>query len=180
MNRRVVLLLAAAVCAACAACSPSADDLRNDPHGHLIWAARKGDAAAIGDLAAQGVDLDASPATHSIFVFPDFDHVHWTALQHAVQKHHVEAVRTLIDWGADPNATEPGSINRPLFIALFDKDPAIARMLYDAGADVNLARKALNEEGPGGPLWHLVEHAMERVSQQEALAHLDALTRARE
>jgi len=178
MASRVALLLAAAVCASCAACSPSVDDLRNDPHGHLVWAARTGDVVAIRRLAASGVDLDASTNTPGIFVFPDFDHIRWTALQHAVQKHQVDAVRVLLESGADPDARQTGTANTPLFIAAFDKDPTIARLLLDAGADVNLSRKALTQEEPGGPLWHVVEHAMERVSgrqsRQEALERLGA------
>jgi|SRR5262245_27033534 len=113
MNSRAALLLAAAVCASCRAFSLSTDDLRNDPHGHLVWAARTGDVAAIRRLAASGIDLD-----------------------------------------------------RPLFIAAFDNDPTIAWLLFDAGADVNLSRKALTEDGQGGPLWHLVVHAAERMSGQ--------------
>ena len=175
MGRRVAALIAAVVCASC---SPSADDLRNDPHGHLIWAARTGDVAAIRRLAASGIDLDASPATPLTFVFPDFDHIHWTALQHAVQKHQVDAVRVLLEWGADPDARQAGAINTPLFIAAFDSDPTIARLLFDAGADVNLARKALNEEGPGGPAWHVIERTMESMngslSRKEALGRVGA------
>jgi ankyrin repeat protein len=179
MNRRVALLLAALVCASCGAFSPSADDLRNDPHGHLIWAARTGDVAAIRRLAASGVDLDASTVTPSTFVFPDLDHIRWTALKHAVQKHRVDAVRVLLEWGADPDAREAGSAVPPLFIAAGLKDPTIARLLLDAGADVNLSRKALTLDGPGGPLWHVVEHALERVtasrwSREVALERLGA------
>ena len=60
MPRRIALLLAAVVSASCGMLVPSAEDLRNDPHGHLVWAARRGDVAAIRRLAARGVDLDAS------------------------------------------------------------------------------------------------------------------------
>jgi hypothetical protein len=176
MAGRIALLLAVVACASCGSVSPSAEDLRNDPHGHLVWAARIGDVAAIRTLAATGIDLDASTVTPLRFVFPDFDHGSWTALQHAVRKRHVDVVRVLLEWGADPDATQAGTINRPLFIAAFDRDPTIARLLIDAGADVNLSRKAVIQEGPGGPLWHLFEHTMERangsLSQKEALARL--------
>jgi ankyrin repeat protein len=177
MDSRVALLLAAAVCASCGAFSPSTADLLNNPHGHLVWAARTGDVAAIRRLAASGIDLDVSAATPHIFVFPDIDHIHWTALQHAVQKHQVESVRVLLEWGADPDAREAGSATTPLFIAAFDEDPTIARLLLDAGADVNLSRKAFNQSEPGGPLWHVVEHAVERLSgrsRKEALERLAA------
>jgi ankyrin repeat protein len=164
---RVAPLLAALLCASCGALSPSADDLRNDPHGHLVWAARTGDVAALRTLAASGIDLDASTATPRVFVFPDLDHIRWTALQHAVQKHQVEAVRVLLEWGADPDARPNGSYT-PLLIAAADRDPTIARLLLDAGADVDLSRKILSQDAPGGPLWHLFEHAMARVSGRQS------------
>ena len=176
MNRFMILLLAAFVCVSCVACSPSAEDLRKDPHGHLVWAARTGDVTAIRRLAESGVDLDEAPATRGIFVFPDFDHTQWTALKHAVQKDQVESVRVLLEWGADPDAREAGSAITPLFIAAGDADQTIARLLVDAGADVNLSRKALTAEEPGGPLWHLFEHAMDgdRQSRKEALERMAA------
>jgi ankyrin repeat protein len=177
MDSRVALLLAAA-CASCGAFLPSAEDLRNDPHGHLVWAARTGDVAAIRRLAASGIDLDASTITPRIFVFPDIDHTRWTALQHAVQKHQVDTVRVLLECGANPDARQAGTATTPLIIAAGDKDPTIARLLLDAGADVNLSRKALTQAEPGGPLWHVVEHALERVSgsqsREEALERMGA------
>jgi ankyrin repeat protein len=179
MNRPLALLITGAVSVSCGACSPSAEDLRKDPHGHLVWAARTGDAAAIRRLAESGVDLDAAPATRITFVFPDFDHAQWTAMKHAVQKHQVESVRALLAAGADPDAREAGSAITPLFIAAGDTDQTIARLLVDAGADVNLSRQALTAEEPGGPLWHIFEHAMdgERQTRKEALERIAAAAR---
>jgi len=157
--RPVLLLLAAAVCASCGVFRPSADDLRNDPHGHLIWAARTGDVAAIRSLAASGVDLDASTPTATNIVFPDLDHKQWTPLQHAVQKQHVDAVRVLLEWGADPDAMAPGAANTPLFIATSSKDPGIVRLLLDAGADVDLSRKA-SADDEGNPVGRLIAHVL--------------------
>jgi len=178
MDNRIALLLAAAVCASCVAFSPSAEDLRNDPHGHLVWAARTGDVAVIDRLAASGIDLNASAVTPHMFVFPDIDHTRWTALQHAVQKHQVDAVRVLLEWGADPDARQTGTATTPLVIAAGDKDPTITRLLLDAGADLNLSRKALTAAEPGGPLWHVIEHAVERLSgsqsRKEALERMGA------
>jgi len=169
---RIALSLASIICASCGIVVPSAEDLRNDLHGHLVWAARKGDIAVIRTLAARGVDLNASSVTKLAFTFPDFDHLRWTALQHAVQKHHAEAVRVLLEWGAEPDATEPGTTNTPLFIAASYGDRTMVKLLLDAGADVNLVvRTAQAEEG--GPLWHLVEHLLQRV--QGALPPKDAL-----
>lgn len=167
MVRRLALLVAPTLFASCVALSPSGDDLRNDPHGHLVWAARTGDVAAIRALAAGGIDLDAYGSTARIFVFPDLDHVGWTALQHAVQKHQVDAVRVLLEWGADPDARPDGNYT-PLLIAAADRDPTIARLLLDAGADVTLSRQLLSQEAPGGALWHVFEHVMERVSGRQS------------
>jgi hypothetical protein len=155
---RLAVLLAAAVCVSCGLYTPSADDLRNHPHGHLVWAARAGDVAAIGRLAASGVDLDDSSATPLLFVFPDFDHTRATALQHAVRKHKVDAVRVLLEWGAQPDALHDGA--PPLLIAADSDDPAIVRLLLDAGADIETTRRWLAQEEPGGPLWHVIEHVV--------------------
>jgi ankyrin repeat protein len=175
MHLRVAFLLAAFACTACGAVSPSAAQLRNDPHGHLVWAARTGDVAAIRRLAASGLDLNAATATPGIFVFPDLDHKGWTALQHAVQKRQVEAVRALLESGAHPDARPEGSAITPLFMAAGDTDPTIARLLLAAGADLELSRKALTADEPGGPLWNALEHVAERVSGSQP--RKDALDR---
>jgi hypothetical protein len=160
MSRWLALLIAACLTASCGVVRPSSEDLRKDPHGHLIWAARTGDVAAIRSLAASGIDLDASPATSLKFVFPDFDHAHWTALQHAAGKRQVEAVRVLLEWGADPDAN--GAI--ALLIAAGSEDPTMMRLMLDAGADVNrtMATEAWAEVkgGDGNPLGHLVAHVL--------------------
>jgi hypothetical protein len=163
MFYRIALLLAAVVCASCGVLVPSAEDLRNDPHGHLVWAARKGDVAAIRTLAARGVDLNASSVTERTFIFPDIDHARWTALQHAVQKQQAEAVRVLLEWGAEPDATPPGSMATPLFIAASNNDRTTVTLLLDAGADVNWTVRLSAQPEPGGPLWHVIEHVLERV-----------------
>ncbi len=175
MNIRAALLVAASICASCGA--PSANVLRDDPHGHLIWAARTGDVAAIRQLAATGIDLDASPATSIQFVFPDFDHVHWTALQHAAGKHQVDAVRVLLEWGADPDAVTDGGT--PLLIAAGSKDPAMMRLLLDAGADVNrtLATEAWAEvNAPPGPLSHIIGHVFGAPSPKDVQQRIRAIS----
>jgi ankyrin repeat protein len=173
MPHRIALLFAAVVCVSCGILVPSAEDLRNDSHGHLVWAARTGDVAAIGRLAARGVDLNASSVTEHRFIFPDIDHARWTALQHAVQKQQAGAVRALLEWGADPDATEPGSVATPLFIAASNNDRTMVKVLIDGGADVNWTVQASAQPEPGGPLWHVIEHLMERVhggqSRKDAL-----------
>ena len=163
-------MLAAAVCSSCA---PSAAQLRDDPHGHLIYAARTGDIDAIRSLAAKGVDLDASTSASFRILFPDLDHHDWTALQHAVHKHQVEAVRVLLEWGANPDARGAGSYT-PLLIAAARNEEAMARLLLDAGADIDTSRKLAAQEPPGGPLWHIIERAGEGQSPKDALEHMRA------
>ena len=175
MTRRLAVL-AAVLCASCGLFRPSADDLRDNPHGHLVWAARTGDVAAIRALAANGVDLDDSSRLALAFVFPDFDHAGATPLQHAVRKHQVAAVRALLEWGAQPDVVHSGA--PPLVIAASNDDRESMRLLLDAGADVETSRKWLAQEEPGGPLWHVIEHAIAsasgRPAQKDVLARMRA------
>lgn len=176
MNRWLAVIVAAAACASCGVVRPSADDLRNDPHGHLVWAARTGDVDAIRRLAASGIDLDASPSTPIRFVFPDVDHVKWTALQHAAGKHQVDAVRVLLEWGADPDAVTDGGT--PLLIAAGSEDPTMMRLLLDAGADVNrtMAGEAWAEvNAPAGPLSPLFEHVFGSPSPKDVQQRIRAI-----
>jgi ankyrin repeat protein len=169
-------VLAAVASASCGVVRPSADDLRNDPHGHLVWAARTGDVAAIERLAGTGLDLDASPATPLRFVFPDFDHFKWTALQHAAGKRQVDAVRVLLEWGADPDAFQDGGT--PLLIAAGSEDPTMMRLLLDAGADVNrtFATEAWAEVNEhGGALSHLLQLAFGGPSPKDVRARMHAI-----
>jgi ankyrin repeat protein len=174
----VVAFLAAAACAGCGTVAPSPAALRDDPHGHLIWAARTGDVAAIRELAASGVDLDASVRTGVIFVFPDLDHASWTALKHAAARHQIEAVRTLLEWGASPDAREPGNPITPLYIAAGDADQTMARLLVDAGADLSLNHAAQAADMPGGPPFRVIERMLgeedARQRRMVNLARLDA------
>lgn len=171
MRWKCAVLFAAVACASCGAFMPSADDLRKNPHGHLVWAARTGDIAAIQTLAASGIDLDESSVTPSTFVFPDLDHRDSTALQHAVRKHQVDAVRVLLEWGADPDV--PRAAATPLFIAAALDEPAIVRLLLDAGADVDTASRLAQTE-PGGPLWHFVERLFGAPSPTDVVARMRA------
>jgi len=182
MARIALLLTAACLAASCGVIRPSAGDLRNNPHGHLVWAARTGDVAAIRSLAASGINLDAAPSTPLRFVFPDFDHFKWTALQHAAGKRQVDAVRVLLEWGADPDASEDGGT--PLLIAAGSKDPTMMRLLLDAGADVSrtMATEAWaevdGEDEGGNPLGRLIALALglsEPPSPKDVRARIRAI-----
>jgi hypothetical protein len=160
MMRWTAVVAAACFASACGAFVPSADDLRHDPHGHLVWAARTGDVAAIRSLAASGVNLDASTVTARKFVFPDLDHMQFTALQHAAHKQQAEAARVLLEWGAEPDAMQAGGAT-PLFIAVASDDPTIVRLLLDAGADIDKTgpeggQTPLTEAVSGGALWGML------------------------
>ena len=50
---------------------PSAEDLRNDPHGHLVWAARKGDVAHFR-VPIESVRRGSESAPVGVVVFPAF------------------------------------------------------------------------------------------------------------
>lgn len=63
----------------------------------------------------------------------------------------------------------------PLAIAAGSKDPTIARLLLDAGADVNLSLKLWAQEEPGGPLWHLIEHVLGSPSPKDAQERIRAI-----
>ncbi len=169
-----VLLLAAA----CSSCSPSADDLQKDLHGHLIWAARHGDVATIRQLAARGVDLDASTTVDLKFVFPDFDHRGRTALQHAIVKDQVDAVRVLLEWGADPDAQQSGAT--PLYIAATKKDLTMFRLLLDAGADVNVTKAWTQTPAAknDGDLWPVMEKALADAKGSQSPKEAAEVTRA--
>ena len=60
----------------------------------------------------------------------------WTALHHASLHGHAGVVRTLLEAGADPNATIPGSATRALELA---SNPKIAARLKNASARVRVA-----------------------------------------
>ena len=96
----------------------------DDIHEELVAAARRGDVARIEAIAKDGVDLD-EPYAHSVNG--------WTPLQTAIAGQHVDAVRVLLEWGADPGATH-GSNKPPLLMAREAGNQAILTLLIDAGA----------------------------------------------
>lgn len=83
-----------------------------------------GDDAAVHDLLIRGASVDACT--------PDG----WPALVFAVNEGRIEAVRALLDHGANKETKMTG--DSALQVAAFRGNIAIARLLLERGADVNL------------------------------------------
>jgi uncharacterized protein len=92
------------------------------------------EAAAFGRVEALRRILGDDPAQAAVFSEDGF-----TALHLAVFGEQEEAVQLLIERGADVDALATGSIARvrPLGTAAFVRSVPLARLLLDAGADVN-------------------------------------------
>ncbi len=116
-NRLFTFALAAL--AGAAACAGPARHLTP-----LDIAARTGDVARIRLLAAAGADLNA----------PDRGGTRWTPLLHAVHKGQRNAVRALLDAGADVARASPSGLS-PLEMAVGTGQLDIVRQLLAAGAD---------------------------------------------
>src|SRR5580765_8750778 len=125
----------------------------DDPRELMMWAARNGAVDAIALLASRGVDVNERDAGRN----------HWTPLQHAVHTQQPAAVRALLEWGANPDATTPGN-GTPLFMAADGVDPTMARLLLDAGADPAIAgpgrRTPLTQAVSGGALWDVTDRPL--------------------
>lgn len=61
----------------------------------------------------------------------------WTELHEAAKRGYLDAVRLLLEQGADPNAREPGDNTTPLHWAAALGHVHVVRALLDAGADVH-------------------------------------------
>jgi len=148
MTRVAVLLLS--LCAA--GCGIVHEMITDNFHEELVYRARNGDVTEIARIAARGLDLDQPEGAN-----------HWTALQHAVHKEQAESVRVLLEWGATPDASQPGN-QTALFMAADSKDPAMVELLINAGADVEWqgpgGRTPLTQAVSGGALWDVTDRPM--------------------
>ena len=103
----------------------------------LIWASRSGSIEAINLLLDSGADVNLPGDTG--------DNWDATPLQHAILERQPEAVRVLLDRGADLHRGAGGSL-APLFLAAGDTDPTILKLLLAHGADPSV--EADNGETP--------------------------------
>jgi ankyrin repeat protein len=119
-------------------------------HGFPSWRALKAeverrardDAALFFDASAKG---DVDTLRQLLTANPDLVHASnpagkyggWTGLHSAAQGGHLEAVRLLLERGADPNTRESGDNTYPLHWAAAARQLEIVRALLDAGGDVH-------------------------------------------
>lgn len=110
----------------------------------LIWAAAQNQPAMIELLASKGAEVDARSAVRdwarrmTAEERPkDLNRGGMSALMFAARDGHIEAVRTLLRLGADPDFADPDG-STPLIIALMNGHWDTAKLLVESGADVNL------------------------------------------
>jgi uncharacterized protein len=128
MHRFMLLLGLGATLLAAGACDPS-------PKTPVTQAAARNDVAALRRLLEDGHTVDEGGGDS------------WTPLIWAARSGSVDAIKVLLDAGADVNL--PGSTGdnwdaTPLQHAILQRKPAAVRLLLDRGADVN--------RGAGGSL----------------------------
>ena len=116
----------------------------------LMWAADKGNANAVHVLLEAGGQLDARTARDEAqsaggyrSPFADTSATGFTSLLFAVRAGHVDAVRVLLDAGADVNDRVSDG-QSALVVAAANANWEVADYLLDRGADPNLAEAGWN------------------------------------
>ena len=107
------------------------DESSDDGITPLMWAARYGATHSMAALLDAGADANARDHNNR-----------WTPLLHAVHKQRPQAVRLLLERGAEADAAAPGGLT-PLLMAAADTDPSTVEVLLEYGANPRA-------EGPGG------------------------------
>src|SRR4030095_122464 len=133
MHRFMLLLGLGAALLAAAACVQG-------PETPLTQAAVRNDVAALRQLLDEGHKADEGGDS-------------WTALIWASRSGSIEAIKLLLDSGAD--VTLPGSTGddwdaTPLQHAILQRQPAAARLLLDRGADPHRDARAPGPGSEGG------------------------------
>lgn len=104
-------------------------DLRRERTAlRFFEACRAGDLDVIRDLLASEPALVRAVDAKS-------QYGGWTALHYAARHVRLDAVRLLLEHGADPNAREAGDNTTPLHWAAAQRATEVVRALLDAGAD---------------------------------------------
>jgi ankyrin repeat protein len=125
MHRFMLLLGLGATLLAAGACVP-------DPDTPLTQAAARNDVAALRRLLADGHKADERGES-------------WTPLIWAARSGALDAIKLLLDAGADVNLPGPTGDDwdaTPLQHAILERQPAAARLLVDRGADLNSGARA--------------------------------------
>ena len=133
MHRCVLQLGLGAALLAASACA-------QHPHTPLTQAAARNDVVALRQLLADGHQADEHGDS-------------WTALIWASRSGSIEAIKLLLDSGADINLPGPTEDNwdaTPLQHAILQRHPDAVRLLLDRGADLNRGA------GPGKSLTPLL------------------------
>jgi Ankyrin repeats (3 copies)/Ankyrin repeat len=119
----------------------------------LMQAAREGAIGEMTRLLDAGADLDVRDASSR----------RWPALLHAIHKQHPEAVRLLLERGADPNSAGAGG-GTALIFAADDPDPTIVELLLEYGANPLVETRggitALTRAVSGGALTDLTDRPL--------------------
>src|SRR6478736_6556626 len=97
------------------------------PEPALIQAARSGSLDSMNQLLDTGADMNVPG--------PTGDGWNATPLQHAILARQPDAVRLLLDRGANPNRVAGPKAPAPLLLAAGDTDPTFVNLLLAHGAD---------------------------------------------
>jgi ankyrin repeat protein/catechol 2,3-dioxygenase-like lactoylglutathione lyase family enzyme len=95
------------------------------------------DACARGDVEVLRGLLANDPSLARVGAHTEYGYGGWTGLHEAAKQGRLDAVRLLLEHGADPGARETGDNTTPLHWAAAHGDVDVVRALLDAGADVH-------------------------------------------